>query len=262
MEYIRLADKNIKEYCAQQLERLHELVQKSGKQPRLAIVQVGCNDASTRYVRNKMKDCAQVGIKADLYQVEEEMATQIYLETLVRKIAVTNVSGIIVQLPLPAGIDKDAIARYIPDALDVDGFKSSSPHYPCTPKGIVDYLERAHNYSFDSQHVVVIGRSDIVGRPMASMALEREATVTVCHSHTRDLQKILDTADLVVCAVGKPKFLDVSKVKCPVIDVGINYDNGLCGDCYGEGNVTPVPGGVGLLTRLALIENVLTDISN
>lgn len=257
MEYIRLADKNIKEYCAQQLKRLKELVQKKAQMPRLVIIQVGHNDASDRYVRNKMKDCAQVGISAQLVQVEEAEATQVYMETLVRRWGGKFIDGIIIQLPLPAHLDKDALARCIPDALDVDGFKSTSKYYPCTPKGIVDYLECAHNYNFDGQHVVVIGRSDIVGRPMASMALERQATVTVCHSHTRNLDKILETADLVVCAVGKPKFLDVSKIKCPVIDVGINYDNGLCGDCYGEGNVTPVPGGVGLLTRLALIENIL-----
>lgn len=257
MEYIKLADKNIKEYCAQQLERIKGLVQQRTQAPRLVIIQVGHNDASDRYVRNKIKDCEQVGIRAEVAWVDEKEATQVYMETLVRRWAHMPIDGMIIQLPLPAGIDKDALAALIPDALDVDGFKNTSPYYPCTPKGIIDYLERAHNYSFDGKHVVVIGRSDIVGRPMASMALERDATVTVCHSHTRNLKEILQIADLVVCAVGKPKFLDVSELKCPVIDVGINYDNGLCGDCYGEGNVTPVPGGVGLLTRLALVENVI-----
>ena len=150
---------------------------------------------------------------------------------------------------------------------DVDGFRLDSWYYPATPKGILDYLKYC-KFDFDGKNAVVIGRSEIVGKPMARMLLEENITVSVCHSHTAeaDLEYLLKRADLVVCAVGKPRFLDCSNIDCPVIDVGINFDNNgkLIGDCYNvEGkDVTPVPGGVGLLTRVALLDNVITAAEN
>ena len=146
---------------------------------------------------------------------------------------------------------------------DVDGFRPDSPFVPATPKGIMDYLA-ASNFDVDGKLVVIIGRSDIVGKPLAKLMTDANATVTLCHSHTseEDMGILLTIADLVVCAVGKAEFLDCHRTTAPVIDVGINFDeNGkLVGDCYNtEGrDVTPVPGGVGLLTRVSLLENVVT----
>lgn len=149
--------------------------------------------------------------------------------------------------------------------IDVDGFHPLSQFEPCTPKGIIDWLIKGCGWSLSGKRVIVIGRSEIVGKPLAKMLTDLDATVTLCHSKTVGLDRIVEDkdVDLIVCAVGKPKFLDMKKINCPVIDVGINFDeNGkLVGDCWNiEGKeVTPVPGGVGLLTRVALLENVIKE---
>lgn len=255
---IKFQMKNIKEFCSDWKARLKDRLNGQGA---LYIIQVGDNEVSTRYVRNKVKDAEEVGIKAEVLNFPENV-TQETLEQSIIDIVDANVlnpAGIIVQLPLPAHIDKDKLTDLIPSRMDVDGFKYGSPYSPCTPLGIITYL-KACNFNFDGADVVVIGRSEIVGKPIAQMLTDLNATVTLCHSHTKSLATHIYHCDLIICAVGKAKFLNCYPIYTPVVDVGINFDeNGkICGDCFNTENrrVTPVPGGVGLLTRCALMENM------
>lgn len=253
---------NIKEYCATRKAHLKETIEKEFpegiRKPTLAVFQVGNVEASTRYIRNKKKDCEEVGINFEWYYYPEEITT----EELVCEIKdmTPYVDGLIVQMPLPGHIDETAIKLAIDPAKDVDGFHPMTSFKPCTPFGIINYLEYC-DFKFSGAHCVVIGRSEIVGKPMAQLLLDKNATVTVCHSKTRNIDLWTRNADLVVCAVGKPRFLNCYSLHMPIVDVGINFDeNGkLVGDCFNtEGrDVTPVPGGVGLLTRVALLENTL-----
>lgn len=225
--------------------------------PKLAIVQVGSNEASNRYVRNKVKDCEEVGIKADIYNYPEN-TTEFELDDELNHLQ-EFYDGVIVQLPLPPHIRPQVATNAILPEKDVDGFRIDSWFKPATPKGIMDYLEYCE-FDLTGKNVVIIGRSEIVGKPLAKLMTDANATVTLCHSHSK-LEPYLEIADLVVCAVGKEKFLDCGKLDCPVIDVGINFDSDgrIVGDCFNtEGkDVTPVPGGVGLLTRCALLDNVI-----
>lgn len=168
--------------------------------------------------------------------------------------------GVIIQLPLPQHIRLENATVALDKEKDVDGFKYDSKFIPATSKGIIDYLEYCE-FPIGGADVVIIGRSNIVGKPLFDEMVHRDATVTLCHSKTKNIDKYISKADLIVCAVGKEKFLNCYSIYCPVIDVGINFDeNGkLCGDCYNieARDVTPVPGGVGLLTRCALLENVI-----
>lgn len=162
------------------------------------------------------------------------------------------------QLPLPPHISAEKVKLAIDPEKDVDGFHPMSKFEPCTPKGIVDYLDYC-GFPFSGSEVLVIGRSDIVGRPLAKMLTDRDCTVTLAHSKTKNLWRHIENADLIVCAVGKANFLNCYSIYCPVVDVGINFENEkLVGDCFNtkERMVTPVPGGVGLLTRVALLENL------
>ena len=166
-------------------------------------------------------------------------------------------------MPLPKNISLESVKRAIPATKDVDGFRVDSLYKPCTPLGILSYLD-ACGYDLDGKNVTIFGRSEIVGKPLAKMMTDRNATVTLCHSHTKNYYQFIQTADLIVTAVGKPKFLNCYPIHIPVIDVGINFIEGedgkmhMVGDCCNTENrdVTPVPGGVGLLTRCALLENV------
>ena len=253
--------KGPKQYVALEKEKLKERIRKLQNFPKLAIVQVGENEASNRYVRNKVKDCEEVGIVADIYNYPEN-TTEFELDDELTHLQ-EFYDGVIVQLPLPQHIRPSIATAAITPEKDVDGFRHDSWYNPATPQGIINYLKWC-GFEFEGRHAVVIGRSEIVGKPMARMLLEENMTVTVCHSRTAqdDMGILLSTADLVICAVGKPEFLDCYRTAAPVIDVGINFnENGkLVGDCYNtEGrDVTPVPGGVGLLTRVALLENVVT----
>ena len=252
---------NIKEYCAEVKNRIKLEVENefAEKVPSLAVIQLGNREESIRYVRNKGKDCEAVGIKFEWYMFDTELTT----EDLIFEIEnlQDHVDGLIVQMPLPKHIDVERIKRAIDPKKDVDGFHPDSYFQPCTPLGIVNYLEKACNYDFCGKNVCVIGRSDIVGKPLAQMLTDKDATVTLCHSKTARLWEHIEMADLVVSAVGKAKFLNCYSIYQPVIDVGINFDeNGkMCGDCYNteDRDVTPVPGGVGLLTRVAMLENVI-----
>lgn len=255
--------KNIKEYCSECKTAIKEIIEQDFsdfiKKPTLAVFQIGNNEASTRYIRNKKKDCEEVGINFEWYYYPEEITTN----DLVQEIKDMNdyVDGLIVQMPLPDHIDVSAIKQAINPKKDVDGFHPNSRFRPCTPTGIIDYLIDGCGYNFEGKNVTIFGRSDIVGKPLADMLLELDATVTLCHSKTRNAWDHINTADLIISAVGKAGFLNCYAIHVPVVDVGINFDeNGkLVGDCFNTENrdVTPVPGGVGLLTRVALLENTL-----
>lgn len=250
---------NIKEYVAQEKLKIKEKNDadkaKGYTTKHITIVQVGDAEASNRYVRNKIKDCQEVGIAANLMKLDPNglcsFAYQSYCDAI---------NGpLIAQLPLPERLQPPKIKPH----FDVDGFGCESEHTPCTPGGIIDYLDYC-GFKYEGKLAVVIGRSEIVGKPMAKLLLERNCTTAVVHSKTPEETKknLLAAADLVVCAVGKAGFLDPAD--CPhaiIVDVGINFDeNGkLVGDVIPTApeRTTPVPGGVGLLTRLKLLKNVM-----
>ena len=239
----------------------------------LAVIQVGSDPASSVYVGNKKKACAYVGIESLAYELPEE-TTQEELLALVRELnGRQEVNGILVQLPLPAHIDEDAVIRAIDPAKDVDGFHPQSvgalcigqPGFvSCTPAGIIQLLKRS-GIEIAGRECVVIGRSNIVGKPMALLLLRENGTVTVAHSKTRHLKEVARRADILVVAVGKPKMITREYVKegAVVIDVGIhrNAENKLCGDVdYDDvaplcSAITPVPGGVGPMTIAMLMNN-------
>lgn len=253
---------NIKEYVKQEKELLKEKVQKlkDGNKlitpPMLHIVQVGNVEASNRYVRNKVKDAQEVGIDAKVHHLPETITTY-ELASFVEDLC----GPTIVQLPLPVGVKAPKIKPW----WDVDGFGPEAKHTACTPGGIIDYLD-AIGFEYSERLAVIIGRSNIVGKPMAKLLLDKNCTTAVVHSKTREETKryLLQGADLVVCAVGKAGFLDSKE--CPnafIIDVGINFneEGKLVGDVLvseeDKDRVTPVPGGVGLLTRLKLMKNTI-----
>ena len=247
--------KNIKEYVANRKLEIKEQVEKLVSPPSLLIIQTGDNEASNRYVKNKMKDCDDVGIHADVIKM---YSTEDYRARWITESLTKHYQGVIVQLP--SQIKKPQALFH--ECQDVDGFKNPDVT-PCTPKGIMDYLAYCGYEDFSGTDVLIINRSEIVGRPLAKLFLDKNATVTVAHSKTLGLKEKIAAADIIVTAVGQPNFITKDMIKSTqiVIDVGIAFDeNGkLCGDCErGMGdNVTPVPGGVGLLTRLALLDNIM-----
>jgi methylenetetrahydrofolate dehydrogenase (NADP+)/methenyltetrahydrofolate cyclohydrolase len=246
-----------------------------GVRPGLAVILVGENPASQVYVRNKVKACEQVGIHSLLEKYPQALSQA---DLLARVDALNNdpsVHGILVQLPLPAHIDAQKIIEAIAPSKDVDGFHVASAgalmtglpaYWPCTPHGCMKMLESI-GYKLKGKHAVVIGRSNIVGKPMALMLLQENATVTVCHSATVDLKHHCLQADVIVAAVGKRNVLTADMVKpgAVVLDVGMNRDDAgkLCGDVDFEavklvaGYITPVPGGVGPMTITMLLANTL-----
>ena len=243
---------------------LKQSIALSKRVPSLFIIQVGSNEASTRYVRNKIKDCESIGIEAELLNLPESITTESicnYIDAAVD----ADFDGIIVQLPLPEHIDKDQIIRHIPKDRDVDGFRNDSVFTPCTPLGIINYLDYI-GFQFAGKHAVILGRSDIVGKPMAKLLQTYNCTTSLCNSKTpKELRdKLLSMSDLVICAVGQRNFISSQDaLNAFIVDVGINFDdNGkLCGDVdvsvVDKDRVTPVPGGVGRLTRMALVHNVV-----
>lgn len=253
-------------------EKVAEL-KKKGINICLAVIQVGNNPASTVYVGNKKKACAYVGIESLAYELPEE-TTEEELLNLVRELnEKKEVNGILVQLPLPKHIDEDKVIKTISPAKDVDGFHPESVgalsigqkgFVSCTPAGIIQLLKRS-GVEIDGKECVIIGRSNIVGKPMALLLLRENGTVTVCHSHTPDLKAVTRRADILVVAIGKAKMIDADYIKdgAVVIDVGMDRDeNGkLCGDVDYESArektsaITPVPGGVGPMTIAMLMNN-------
>ena len=261
--------KDIKEELKEEVASLAA----QGRKCCLAVIQVGNDPASSVYVGNKKKACAYVGIESLAYELPEE-TTEEELLTIIDKLNKdANVHGILCQLPLPKHINEDHVIKAISPKKDVDGFHPQNVgalvigekgFVSCTPAGIIQLLKRS-NIEMDGKHCVVGGRSNIVGKPMSLLMLRENATVTICHSHTKNLKEICKEADILIVAIGKPQFIDKEYVKdgAVVIDVGIHRDenNKLCGDVkYDEvepvaSYITPVPGGVGPMTIAMLMHN-------
>ena len=268
--------------AAQWKERIAEETQEwvaRGVTPHLAVVLVGENPASQVYVRNKENACRKAGMRSTLIRLPES-CTQQALEQTVRELnADESVHGVLVQLPLPAHLDEAAVLRLIDPDKDVDGFHamnagrlmSGQPCFvPCTPLGVMTLLE-AYDIPVRGRHAVVVGRSNIVGKPMALLLLAADATVTVCHSRTENLADVTREADILVAAVGRPNFITADMIKpgAAVIDVGINrVDGALVGDVEyagaseAAGYITPVPGGVGQMTIAMLLANTLDAVKH
>ena len=258
-------------------EKVAQLKEK-GAEVTLAVIQVGNDPASTVYVGNKKKACAYIGINSLAYELPEE-TTQEELLDLVRQLNDRkDVNGILVQLPLPAHIDEDTVIRTIAPEKDVDGFHPQSVgllsigqkgFVSCTPAGIIQLLKRS-GIEIDGKECVVVGRSNIVGKPMAMLLIRENGTVTVCHSHTKDLKEVTRRADILVVAIGKRQFITADYVKegATVIDVGMHRkeDGKLCGDVDFDsvepvaGAITPVPGGVGPMTIAMLMNNCVSSV--
>lgn len=253
-------------------------LQKEGVEITLAVIQVGNDPASSVYVGNKKKACAYVGIHSLAYELPEETTEQELLDLVQELNAKPEVNGILVQLPLPKHINEDLVIRTIDPDKDVDGFHPQSvgrlsigqPGFvSCTPAGIIQLLKRS-GIAIDGKECVIIGRSNIVGKPMGMLLLRENGTVTICHSHTPDLKAVAKRADILVVAIGKAKFVNREYVKegATVIDVGMDRDeNGkLCGDVDFDdvkeiaGAITPVPGGVGPMTIAMLMNNCVETI--
>ena len=265
----------IKDELKEKVARMKE----EGKQVCLAVIQVGNDPASSVYVGNKKKACAYIGIESLSYELPEETTQEELLSLVAELNARKDVNGILVQLPLPGHIEEDAVIRAIDPKKDVDGFHPQSvgalcigePGFvSCTPAGITQLLKRS-NIEIAGKECVVIGRSNIVGKPMALLLLRENGTVTVAHSRTKDLKQVAKRADILVVAVGKPKMITREYVKegAVVIDVGIhrNENNKLCGDVDYEdvapvcSAITPVPGGVGPMTIAMLMNNCVESVN-
>ena len=239
----------------------------------LAVIQVGNDPGSTVYVGNKKKACEYIGIKSLAYELPEETTEQELIAIIDKLNADDSVHGILVQLPVPKQINEDHIIQAISPKKDVDGFHPASVgalsigqkgFVSCTPAGVIQLLKRS-NIEIEGKECVVIGRSNIVGKPMAMLLLRENGTITVCHSKTKNLKEVCKRADILIVAIGRPRMIDASYVKpgATVIDVGIHRDenNKLCGDVdYASvepiaGAITPVPGGVGPMTIAMLMNN-------
>lgn len=260
---------------AQMQNHVNDIAKVFGETPCLAVILVGDNPASQSYVKGKSKACEEIGIKNITINLPNDVSEQELLQTIDELNINPEVSGILVQLPLPAHIDEHRVMNCIAPEKDVDGFHPvnvdalyTSKHngiYPCTPKGIIHLLNE-NDIQIAGKNAVVIGRSNIVGLPVAKLLLDNNATVTVCHSRTKDLAKITSEADILIVAIGKPKFVKADMVKpgAVVIDVGVNrVDGKLVGDVdfdnveYKVKAITPVPGGVGPMTITCLMENTI-----
>jgi methylenetetrahydrofolate dehydrogenase (NADP+)/methenyltetrahydrofolate cyclohydrolase len=252
-----------------------DLLAAQGRRPGLAVLLIGEDPASQVYVRNKVNACAQAGIHSEKFSFPADVAPQVVLDKIAELNADDRINGILVQLPLPRQFDADAVLEAIAPQKDVDGFRAENvgalmqgqPCFiPCTPYGAMKFFEDA-GISLRGKEAVVVGRSNIVGKPMAMLLMHAGATVTVCHSQTKDLKAHCRRADILVAAIGKPRMItgDMIKPGAVVIDVGINRlpDGKLCGDVDFEsarevaGYITPVPGGVGPMTITMLLANTL-----
>lgn len=267
----KLLAAQVKERVAAGVAQLKE----KGIEPCLAVIMVGENPASQVYVKGKVKDCAECGIKSLEIHLPAETTQNELLQKLAELAGDASVHGLLVQLPLPAHIDEKTVIEAIPPQKDVDGFTAVNVgrmmigeecFLPCTPAGCMEMI-RSTGVSISGKNAVVIGRSNIVGKPAAMLLLRENATVTICHSRTENLKQVCANADILVAAVGRAGFVtgDMVKPGAVVIDVGINRNaqGKLCGDVDYDaaaekaGYITPVPGGVGLMTRAMLMQNTL-----
>lgn len=271
----KVISSQIKEELKEKAAKLKE----QGTEVTLAVIQVGKDPASSVYVGNKKKACEYVGIRSLAFELEEETSEEELLTLIDELNRREDVNGILVQLPLPKHINEDAVIQAISPLKDVDGFHPQSvgalcigqPGFvSCTPAGIIQLLKRS-GIEIAGKECVVIGRSNIVGKPMSLLMLRENATVTVAHSRTKDLKEVARRADILIVAVGKPKMITAEYVKegAVVIDVGIhrNENNKLCGDVDFESvepvcsAITPVPGGVGPMTIAMLMNNCMESVS-
>ncbi len=271
----KLLASTLKENLAEDVQKVKE---KYGRVPKLAVVLVGDDTASQTYVKNKEKACKKVGIDTETIKLPCDVSATELQEKIKKLNTDDSVDGILLQLPLPEALQEQTstFLNMIDPQKDVDGFtlrnkekfycdNNSFSFIPCTPFGIVKLLQ-SYQLQIEGKHVVIVGRSDIVGRPLAWILLQLNATVTVCHSHTYNLAEITKTADILISAVGKPNMITADMVKdgAVVIDVGINkVDGKLCGDVKFDevepkvGYITPVPGGVGPMTITMLLANTI-----
>ena len=259
-----------KEYVEHKKELIKRMVSGCKRTPKLCVIQIGDDPASSSYVKGKRRDCEEVGIEfAHIHIKDYSHFTEGDLLDLIRiQNKDDEVDGIIVQLPIPAKYSVKRVQEQIKRKKDVDGFRKCSDFTPCTPKGIMDWLDYNH-YEFEGKEVVVAGRSEIVGKPLVNLLIDRGATVTCINSKTKSPFSFTSHADLFISAIGKAEHWTAWDFQrgTLIVDVGINRDEDgkLCGDVErelteklrGEVYATPVPNGVGLLTRLALLENTL-----
>ena len=255
---------------------ISKFINESGHTPGLAVVLVGDNPASQVYVRNKHKACLEVGINSYEINLPENTTEEKLLSVIDELNSDNKVDGILVQLPLPKHIDEERVINRINPDKDVDAFSPSNvgkimignyTFLPCTPAGVMELLNH-YNIAIEGKNCVVVGRSNIVGKPMAMLLLEKNGTVTICHSKTQNIDEICRSADIIVVAVGRAGFLksDMVKPGAVVIDVGINRgaDGKICGDVVFDevekiaSYITPVPGGVGPMTITMLLKNTLS----
>lgn len=257
-----------------QFKQKIEELGKKGRAPGLAVIIVGEDAASKVYVANKIKDCEEIGMKSIHCRLAENTTKEELIQNINTLNADPTIDGLIVQLPLPKHLDENDILSHIDVKKDVDGLSAwqtgklalGIPELqPCTPSGVMELL-KAYNISVSGKNAVVIGRSNIVGKPMALMLLRENATVTICHSKTKNLSEITKAADILVVAIGRANFVTADMVKegAVVVDVGMNrFDGKLCGDVDFNSVkdkcsfITPVPGGVGLMTRTMLLANTI-----
>ena len=263
-------------YRSRIAEEVEAFKKETGKTPGLAVIIVGDNPASAVYVRNKHKACTEAGMYSEVCHLEADISEEELLSVIHRMNGDDSLHGILVQLPLPPHIDEKKIIHAISPEKDVDAFHPENVGkimigdytlLPCTPAGVMALLD-AYNIDISGKECVVIGRSNIVGKPQALLLLEKNGTVTVCHSRTKNLAEVTRRADILVAAVGRPRFVTADMVKegAVIIDVGINRteDGKLVGDVDFEAveplchAITPVPGGVGPMTITMLLQNTLT----
>lgn len=258
-----------KDYVEIKKKELKEEIKHLDKKPVLAVIQIDDDQASNSYIKWKQKDCDEIGIEMRHVNIYSNTTEQKEVECVITDIAKSDADGIIIQLPIPDKYNLERLQHLIPPEKDVDGFRKDSCFKPCTPKGIIDWMEY-NNFEFEGKDCCVLGRSKIVGLPLTNMLIEKGVTVTCCNSTTPSTWYYTRNADYAFSAVGVPNYFDFSDFQdfCElVVDIGINRDeNGkLCGDVNNAGfesslndtYVTPVPGGVGLLTRLTLMQNVV-----
>jgi methylenetetrahydrofolate dehydrogenase (NADP+)/methenyltetrahydrofolate cyclohydrolase len=269
---------NAQDYVNERLEILRKRVSKLKQTPKLAIIRVGDDYASGKYVQNKVKRCKEVGMHSEILHFEENVTQAELIRTIFDLNRDRSVTGVLLQLPLPKHLDENHLTSLIHYDKDVDGFNEinmgklvlgEEGNVACTPRGIISLL-RYNNIEMEGKDVLIINRSNIVGKPLAHLFLKENATVTIAHSKTKDLHKKIKKADIVVTGVGIPNFLTYKNFKkgTTIVDVAINFDenNKMCGDVRKTDynklvkrkcNITPVPGGVGQMTVLELIEQTI-----
>ncbi|MDD6036296.1 MAG: bifunctional methylenetetrahydrofolate dehydrogenase/methenyltetrahydrofolate cyclohydrolase FolD [Lachnospiraceae bacterium] len=275
---IRIDGKAISAQIKDELKEKVAALKAQGTEVSLAVIQVGNDPASSVYVGNKKKACEYIGVRSLAYELPEETTQKELLELIEELNGRTDVNGILVQLPLPKHFNEEEILLAISPLKDVDGFHPENVgnlsigrkgFVSCTPAGVIELLKRT-GIEMEGKECVVLGRSNIVGKPMSMLMLRENATVTVCHSRTKNLKEITKRADILIVAIGKPRFVTAEYVKegATVIDVGIhrNEDNKLCGDVDFAsvepvaGAITPVPGGVGPMTIAMLMKNCVESV--